>query len=108
MWKELDFFTNEDVQRGAEALAEYVGEDRFGYEPHARAVLDAVLPAYAKRVRAETLREAADEVRTLAVNGENDGLTWTPGNAETEVYNEAIKDAWVVLRARADAIEGES
>jgi len=73
-------FTDDDVQRGAEAIADYVGEERFGYEPHARVVLAAVLPEYRKRV----LREAADEL-ALRI-GRSDG---TP--------------AW--LRARADAEE---
>ena len=67
----------------------------------------AVAPAMRDRFRAEALREAADEVRSLAVNGENDGLTWTPGNAGTEAYNEGIKEAWQVIRARADAEEGK-
>jgi hypothetical protein len=58
-------------------------------------------------VRAEALREAADEVRAMGIAGENDGLPWTPGDAGTEVYNEAIRDAWETIRARADAEEGK-
>jgi hypothetical protein len=119
-------FTDEDVARGADACRDLWAAGLYTGPPSneqiARAVLSAVLPvreaaaqavlsevisAHDKRVRAEALREAATEVRTLAVNGENDGLTWTPGNAETEAYNEGIKEAWECIRARADAEEGK-
>jgi hypothetical protein len=73
------------------------------YDDH----LVPLIAARDKRVRAEALREAADEVRGLAVAGEDDGNPWTPGDANTEVYNEAIRDAWDSIRARADAEESK-
>jgi len=79
-------FTDDDVQRGAEAIADYVGEERFGYEPHARVVLAAVLPEYAKRVRAEALRDAADDL---------DMAVW-------QCWGDRAK-AVSLVRARADA-----
>lgn len=67
---------------------------------------DDQIDAYDRWVRAEALREAAEKVRGLAVAGEDDGNPWTPGDANTEVYNEAIRDAWDAIRARADAEAG--
>jgi hypothetical protein len=92
-------FTDEDVTVGAAAyraawrdLGE--GIDLFGKTAHeyaARKILAAVLPAYRARVRAEVLREAAD--------------AWT--EQKKDDWLEAV-DPELWLRARADAIEGES
>jgi len=82
-------FTDEDVQRGVEALRSISGThlgDGFCREG-AAAILVAVLPEYRKRV----LREAAD---WWATNGDQQAKeTW------------AEVSAW--LRARADAEEGK-
>jgi len=89
-------FTDEDVAIGAAAdraawrdLDE--GIDLFGKSAHeytARTILAAVLPAYTARVRAEALREAADDWGHMSRgNNTPEGEWW--------------------LRARADAEEGD-
>jgi hypothetical protein len=86
-------FTDEDVQRGAEAYAGWLEHGA----PHASAeweeavavaVLTAVLPAYTARVRADALREAADAY-------EREG--------NYDYYSREQTRNW--LRARADAEE---
>jgi len=84
-------FTDEDVERGWDALEAaheatyhvHAAECCIETDKYVRSVLAAVLPEYAKRVRAEALREAADDLVPADV--------WTP--------EECIR--W--LRARADA-----
>ena len=66
-------FTDEDVQRGARAwiAMDSVGSGRAVGRSASRAVLAAVLPEYAKRVRAEALREAAEDLWRTDVAGYN-------------------------------------
>jgi hypothetical protein len=88
-------FTDEDVQRGARAATGYldaVTASEWDERDLASSVLAAVLPEYAKRVRAEALREAADDLALwlYEVNMPDDVITATC--------------AWLRLRARADAL----
>jgi hypothetical protein len=58
-------FTDEDVRQVAKMLWEMgVSSSHVVCEARALDILAAVLPEYAKRVRAEELREAADEGKT--------------------------------------------
>jgi len=68
-------FTDKDVERGAKAVTERSwvidlspnGPDwKVNHRGVAEKVLAAVLPAYAKRVRAEALREAAEGLDRIA------------------------------------------
>jgi DNA-binding FadR family transcriptional regulator len=88
-------FTNEDVERGAEAWDALMG-NRYGIEAvdelrgEVECILAAVLPEHDKRVRAEALREAAD--------------WWRTPDAPGRAYSLEIAD-W--LRALSDAEEGK-
>jgi hypothetical protein len=99
-------FTDEDVQRGAEAafFSDMIGghhnglftwdsipeEGRENYRTMMRHVLAAVLPEYRKRVRAEALREAADAL---------------PMDGPLHIMDRQVHQDF--LRARADAEEGK-
>jgi len=81
-------FTDEDVQRGvAWTQAAFPNDAAWMVEDDVRGILAAVLPEYAKRVRAQALRQAADTLDA------NDGPV-----------SRMLVAAW--LRARADAEEG--
>lgn len=70
-------FTDEDVQRGVRAANQWDVPDRIEDEIHA--ALAAVLPEYAKRVRVDALREAADAIATEPWVKE-----WLRARADTE------------------------
>jgi hypothetical protein len=89
-------FTDEDVQRGADALNRFA--EHHLNESRARVALAAVLPEYAKRVRAEALREAADNMDTDIVPAySHHALGW----------NDGVRHVQITVRAQADAEEGK-
>lgn len=83
-------FTDEDVQRGLFALdtadAGYLVQRGHVDRDMVRTVLAAVLPAYAKRVRAEALREAAHAagVRITAPFAGWEWASWLRARADAE------------------------
>jgi len=84
-------FTDEDVQRGAEAIygVRFDGSMTEA-EGLAQSVLAAVLPTYAKRVRAEFAQQILDGIERDA---------WGSGDIAVICWHE-------VAEARADAEEG--
>jgi hypothetical protein len=89
-------FTDEDVQRGVDALA---ASRLFGSQPEVVCVLAAVLPAYAKRVRAEALREAADWMESPAGAYDPEIAKWLRARADQE-ENEAQRRLEIAKQGR--------
>jgi hypothetical protein len=83
-------FTDEDVQRASDTLNAVTNGGMYDPMGVAQVVLAAVLPEYDKRVRAQALREAADDL---------DMAVWKCW----EDHNKAVR----LVRARADAEEGK-
>lgn len=91
----------EIVEAAAWAIADYVGEDRFGYEPHARIAIAAAVAAGLLEHLLETAGyEKRHEGRTARVGGKPAGpFEWTPFLLESFTADPKLtceqRDVWI-------------